>query len=105
MKETWRRVYGGVFAVSNYGRFKRMLNRTGTKKLNGIITPQTDRYGYPYVKVHIDGVSEHQTIHRLVALAFIGPCPMGNGGVLGREFGVTHTTVHEIMKGRNWKHL
>lgn len=41
------------------------------------MTAKIDRYGYPVIGLRKDGRKRFFTIHRLVLLAFVGPCPEG----------------------------
>lgn len=65
--ETWVNVdgYGGKYEVSNLGNV-----RTGTT-----ILKTTLNYGYRQVGLWLDGKRVTRRVHRLVAVAFIGPSP------------------------------
>lgn len=78
MTEIWKGItgYEGVYSVSNYGRIRRELSRTCAKA--GSILKPSLRVGYPFVQLCRDGVSTSVSIHRVVAEAFIGPCPAGH---------------------------
>ena len=79
--EEWREiVLNPDYAVSNLGRIKRLT--TGTKpmsraKPNRVIKTHTSRYGYACVSLRIKSKHVCYRVHRLVAEAFIGPCPPG----------------------------
>ena len=59
--------YEGLYQVSNEGNVKSL--KYGKEH---IIKPQTDRYGYMYVILCMDGQRKYHLVHRLVASAFIG---------------------------------
>ncbi len=66
--EQWRPVVGyeGRYEVSDFGRVKRILS-LNTKSNSGYVMSSFSR----------SGVWQSQTVHRVVAAAFIGPCPPG----------------------------
>ena len=76
--ETWRPVVGyeDWYSVSDHGRVKgrgRDWSHTATPRY--ILKPSPDSKGYPMVTL-CHPRSTRKT-HRLVAAAFIGPCPPG----------------------------
>lgn len=69
MREKWRRVLGDrKYLVSNFGRIK---------DHGFIIDCVTTRDGYSRVYYTIGESQKKLLVHRLVAEAFIGPCPKG----------------------------
>ena len=73
MSEQWRDIPGfPQYQASSEGRI-RSLKRGGRRVLTG--TPF--KSGYLYVHITPDGRRKHVSIHRLVLLAFSGPCPEG----------------------------
>jgi hypothetical protein len=86
MNEEWRDILGweGHYQVSSLGRVRRV--KTHKKSAQGGVTKleygrinkqQLMRKGYLRVRVSIDGVLHSAAVHRLVAAAFIGDCPLG----------------------------
>lgn len=89
----WRDIpgYEGLYAASDRGevksleRFVSQANRWGgmTSRLlpSKLLTQTPDNGPYAYgrlqVKLSKDGVAKTHLVHRLVALAFLGPCPNG----------------------------
>lgn len=79
--EEWRPIagYEGRYEVSNLGRVRSLPRRdsTGTGR-RGIIRRQ-HRHVSGYVKVGLcrDGWLTNHLSHRVVAAAFLGPCPPG----------------------------
>ncbi|MFV2195998.1 NUMOD4 motif-containing HNH endonuclease [Nocardiopsis sp. LOL_012] len=70
--EEWRAVVGyeGLYEVSSLGNV-----RSWTPRKNGEpLTPWLNRNGYLRVALGRDG---HHYVHRLVAAAWLGPCPEG----------------------------
>lgn len=67
----------GEYEVSNLGRVRSLTfrNRVVAKPYNPprILTPQIQNNGYVTVSMRRKTVS----VHRLVLLAFVGPCPIG----------------------------
>lgn len=68
--ERWEWVpdYEGLYQVSDLGR----VMRSGR-----ILKPSRDGWGYPFVHLSRNGRARLVAVHRLVAAAFLGPCPQG----------------------------
>lgn len=76
MKIKWKKINGWPYDVSSNGLLRR------TKKANGtyvgrIVRPSFVKNGYGIVILQNCGKKKTTRIHRLVAEAFIGPCPDG----------------------------
>lgn len=78
--EEWRTIpgYEGVYSVSSLGRVRRDLGGTGTCRAGRILSPILYTNGYQVVRLYRDKTSRAFGVHRLVAAAFIGPCPKGH---------------------------
>lgn len=76
MSEIWKDVpgYEGYYQVSNYGRAKRIKPHNGHA---GILKPQRTANGYLKYSFCVNGKIKQLAAHRLVLLAFVGPCPNG----------------------------
>lgn len=75
MKEKWKFCARNKnYKVSNFGRVKRIAPAKGTKT-GKILKPSVGAYGYLYVNLCKNGKGQIVKIHRIVAEAFIGPCP------------------------------
>lgn len=78
--EKWKPVVGyeGLYEVSSNGSVKSidrvLIDRIGREKLfkGRILSTHLDRYGYPICKLWRDGKGKNYTVHRLVALSFLG---------------------------------
>jgi hypothetical protein len=80
--ERWLPVVGweGLYDVSSLSRVRSLPRPTARGVRGGkILSPRTgrDSRGYPMVTLARDGTRITSTVHRLVAAAFIGPCPEG----------------------------
>jgi len=78
MAERWLPMvdYEGWYDISDHGRVKRV--RIGNNTFIGrILKPRPQKAGYLTIVVHKNSVRATYLIHRLVAAAFIGPCPDG----------------------------
>lgn len=84
--EQWRTVpgYRRRYEVSDLGRV-RSLDRweSAGKRIKKrwragrILKVSVDKYGYPHVRLYFNSDSLNVTVHKLVLLAFVGPCPAG----------------------------
>lgn len=85
MKEEWRDIagYEGLYQVSNLGRVRSLDRvvphaRYGHQPIKGdLLLPGKNRDGYLGVGLHKNGKKKRARVHKLVAEAFIGPCPDG----------------------------
>lgn len=77
--EEWKPVVGyeGWYEVSNHGRIKRVRRGKGVK--TPILSPTIGKIGYRsfYVSKGSIPTRKRVYVHRLVAEAFLGPCPAG----------------------------
>lgn len=66
--ERWLPIPGweDLYEVSSHGRVRKIA-----------LKPCFNKKGYPLVSLSRDGVSQKFLVHRLVMLAFVGPCPDG----------------------------
>lgn len=73
MFEEWRKVegYDHNYEVSSHGRFKK----------NGKLVTPHENNGYLRVALVQNGRGKSVAVHRLVLLAFVGPCPEGMIGL------------------------
>jgi len=85
-QETWRAVLGyeGLYEVSDLGRVRSLdhyvRHRHGGNRLvkgQNRAAVALKPYGYKVVHLSKNGATELRLIHRLVAEAFLGPCPLG----------------------------
>lgn len=78
MAEEWRAVPGfDGYEVSNQGRVRGWKHRYGVRNKPHEMKLQVDYHGYVKAYLVRDGVQRPIGVHRLVAAAFIGPCPTG----------------------------
>ena len=76
MQEEWKPCYNGPYEASTKGRVRKVVSdRNGTHYK--ILKPHQTEKGYVRVCCRINGKQRNQRVHRLVAAAFIGPCPTG----------------------------
>lgn len=74
--EAWCPVLGyeGLYEISDLGRVRRSAGGPGARA-GRILRPQANHDGYLLVCLSREGVIIRHSIHRLVAEAFLGPCP------------------------------
>lgn len=84
-KEIWKDIpgYEGHYMVSNYGRvysIPRIVNHSlkGKKTIPGkMLKLHINNKGRIFTDLCLNGVATRWYVHRLVMLAFVGPCPNG----------------------------
>jgi hypothetical protein len=75
--EEWRSIFDGFYEVSNLGNVRRA--KPGTSTFVGRpVQPIVGATGYAQVQLSAPHGSVRAYVHRLVALAFLGPCPDGH---------------------------
>ncbi len=102
--EQWKEIpgYEGLYEVSDHGRVKsvsRKLDAKGREHIKGgrraviekILSPSVHRYCT--VSLSKGGIVETAQVHRLVLIAFVGPCPKG---MLCRHFPDRSTTNNRL---------
>lgn len=77
MKERWKECNDGNYEVSDAGRVRRARPGRGRTYVGRIMKPTRLNFGHLAVSFWIDGCRKPHLVHRLVAEAFIGPCPDG----------------------------
>lgn len=118
--EEWRPTHHPAYDVSNLGRVRSRAPRGGNMR-NGkpsipeeprILKPGLASHGYPTVSF---GRLKSQLVHRLVATAFLGPCPAGqecrhkdddrtNPCADNLEYGTRQDNVDDMMTRRgHWR--
>jgi hypothetical protein len=104
--EQWRDVVGyeGLYQVSDLGRV-RSVDRVVAgghgepKKLKGKLKRlSSNRHGYLLVATSKEGIEKTLVVHRLVAAAWLGPCPDGCE-VLHGEAGKADNSVANLSYG------
>ena len=85
MMERWRDIPGweGLYQASDQGRIRSVDRvvlhpRGGPKRLKGrILSPRpNNKVGHLAVGLWVGGVEQSKRVHQLVALTWIGPCPV-----------------------------
>lgn len=99
--EVWKDIPGliGLYQVSSKGRVRsldRIELRSGHRiRYKGKVLSTPKNY-YGYDRVHLKG--KVRLVHRLVAEAFIGPCPSGHEVCHGQE-GKQNNSIENIRYG------
>jgi len=78
MKEEWRQMedYEGWYEISDAGSVKRVMGGQGAR-IGRELKQSKNGIGYYLLNLSKGGTKKQYYIHRLVAAAFIGPCPDG----------------------------
>ncbi len=106
-KEQWKWVVGykGYYQISNLGRV-RSVDRVVCHKYGGLAKRKgqirslttSDKYDHLAVSLWAGGVRQTNKVHKLVAAAFIGPCPKGMEVCHGPN-GVSDNSVGNLLYG------
>lgn len=79
--EKWIAVpkYEGLYEVSDRGRVRSLdrIDSRGWRRKGKVLSPRRHRNGHLRVDLWKNGKGREMSVHRLVLLAFIGPCPKG----------------------------
>ena len=90
--EIWKPVaiapFGENYSVSSLGRVRRDTAEKATY-IGRMLTPYVQKSGYAFVLMHVRGDSKLITIHKIVALTFLGE-PPGPIGQRKHQFQVDH---------------
>jgi len=80
-EEIWKPVtadpYTDLYSVSNLGRVKRTKRCRRNGKVGRVLIPFVDKKGYHWVVLRHNYQARRFSVHKLVALAFIGEVPDG----------------------------
>jgi len=71
----WKEILDGNYAISKRGEIRRLKGGSGAAV--GKLLRLHDKEGYKSVSLSVGGKPHRYYVHRLVAAAFIGPCPPG----------------------------
>ena len=105
--ERWKDITGfeGLYQVSDLGRVRSVSRviphkRFGTWKVRGRILRlrSSGRCGHLKVNLHKDGHGWSARVHRLVLVAFVGPCPEGKECLHGPA-GVSDNSIPNLKWG------
>jgi hypothetical protein len=105
--EQWKSVVGfeGWYSVSNIGRVRR--DRSGQATQAGrILTAGIGAYGYRSVELFGHGKRKRVSVHRLVAAAFLGPCPQDKqvNHISGNKLDNRPENLEYVTTGDNTRH-
>lgn len=94
--EVWKPVVGyeGLYEVSDHGGV-RSMPRKGTA--GGLVSVVPNEKGYLTVGLFGHGKRVHRSVHRLMAEAFLGPCP---DGMQVRHLDGNNT--HNVLPNLKW---
>lgn len=74
--EQWKEFADGFYEVSNLGRIRRAKPGRNAR-VGRILKTCPNSVGYPQVDITYSGNRKTRAVHRIVAEAFLGPCPVG----------------------------
>lgn len=95
--EIWRPVsgYDGLYEVSNQGRVRSFHKSIKNPEIPRILAPGNVR-GYRQIVLRKDGKNASGLIHRLVAIAFIGPPPTPDHEINHKDFNKSNNVPENL---------
>lgn len=103
--DEWRPVIGyeGAYEVSRSGLIRRIWSQFGAYRL---LRPTIDKRGYCRMKLSVHGTAQTIKVHRVVAAAFIGPCPPGHhvNHIDGCKQNNNVGNLEYASPDENWRH-
>lgn len=76
----WKPLFNGIFEASSDGRIRRVIKTRYNQKLGEIALSGGPSYRYLKCGLILNGKLKRFSVHRLILLAFRGPCPIGMEG-------------------------
>jgi len=109
MKEQWKIIKDySNYAVSNKGRIKKVIKTTNRSKVGCILKGSFDSRGYIRVRLYENGNGKWKQyrIHRLVAHAFLGECPVNKevNHIDGNKLNNYIDNLEYVTQSENMKH-
>ncbi len=107
MVEFWKPVpgYEDLYQVSDSGRVRRIAGGCGTR-VGHTLRPCRNGFDYPRVSLYRNGCRKVCKLHRIVAGAFLGPCP--DDRVTNHKDGIKDnnrlTNLEYVTRSENVKH-
>ena len=124
MEEIWRDIpgYEGRYQASNLGRIRSLDRRVpccrgATRLTKGKVLKPSGQKADPHLRVVLGHGAPGSTVHSLVALTFIGPCPSGqevrhldgnplNNRVDNLAYGTRGENILYVLRvGKAWRSL
>jgi hypothetical protein len=99
--------YEARYEVSNFGQVRVSgIDAIGRKRCHGRILSPCLHRGYTAVLLHLNSVKKNFLVHRLVMLAFVGPCPEGHN-VNHKDGNKTNPRLENleyVTRSENYRH-
>ena len=104
MAEEWKPCFEGHYEASSEGRIRRSHQSSGTRA--GKLLGQHNAGGYLMVVCSVKGKANTKKVHRLVAAAFLGPCPSGLevNHIDGIKSNNSAVNLEYVTRSRNQRH-
>ena len=122
MEEVWKDIpgYEGRYQASNQGRIRSVdrvipWGRGGSRFINGKVLKPAGQKTTPHLRVVLGHGAPGSTVHSLIALTFIGPCPSGqevrhldgnplNNCVDNLAYGTRRENILDVLRiGKAWR--
>lgn len=125
MAEVWKDIpgYEGKYQASDLGRIRSLNRRVNiggghTRLMKGrVLRPAASKKYDPHLTVVLGHGENGSSVHRLVAAAFLGPCPKGqevrhldgnpqNNHISNLAYGTRTENICDVMRiGKAWRTL
>jgi len=103
--EIWKPIFDGTYEVSDHGNVRRGKDCRSHKR-GFVLKNLLCASGYYVVNFYIERIRKTHNIHRLVAEAFMGPCPEGKevNHIDGNRLNNVLSNLEYISHRENMKH-
>lgn len=103
MIELWKPVpfepFGSKYVISNLGRVKPIKKSVFSRAREDCLKYGIGARGYAFVSLYCDGLVKQCSVHRMVAIAFIGSPPDGKNIVCHLDDNKTNNAVDNLVWG------
>lgn len=98
----WKPLFNGIFEASSDGRIRRVIKTRYNQKLGEIALSGGPSCRYLKCGLILNGKLKRFSVHRLILLAFRGPCPIGMEDA-HLNSNAKDNRIENLVYKRNWR--